>query len=114
MLTLYDQRISYILSESIFCFRTLNLDVPALADVMPLLHRNCTFDAEMYSALIDIQDDIEVPPEIQEWVKDKPKPNLDQATSFNLGTLESPKLIQIGSDLTPNQRNDMFTLLTQF
>lgn len=85
-----------------------------LADRMPLLHKDCNFDEKLDSDLLEIQEDIEVPSEIKEWVEDKPKPNLDQTTSFILGTLENPKLIQIGSNLTPNQRNDMVTLLTQF
>ena len=88
--------------------------MPILADKMPLLHKDCNFDEKLDSDLMEILEDIEVPPEIKEWVEDKPKPNIDQTTSFNLENLESPKLIQIGSDLTPNQRNDMVTLLTKF
>ena len=46
--------------------------------------------------------------------KTNPSEILIKPPLSNLGTLENPKQIQIGTDLTPNQRNDMVTLLTLF
>ena len=57
MLTLCVIKQCHILSESIFCFRTLNLDAPVLADEVPFLHKDCNFDVKLDSDLMEIQED---------------------------------------------------------
>lgn len=74
------------------------------------------FDIELDFDLMGIEEyeelhNDEVPEEIKGWVEDKPMPNLGQTTTINIGTFEEPKELQIGSDLTTNQKDEMAKLL---
>ena len=65
--------------------------MPILVDEVPFLHKDCNFDEKLDSDLMEIQEDYEIPQEIKEWVEDKPKPNLDQTTSFKPRNLRKPQ-----------------------
>ena len=67
----------------------------SLTNDFPNLKDDYDFDIELDFDLMGIEQDEagddDAPNEIKEWVEDKPKPNLDQTITINIGTPENPK-----------------------
>lgn len=64
---------------------------------------------------VEIEEGYDEPPEeIQDWVEeiDKPKPNLEQTETINVGTEAEPRELKIGVDLTPQQKSELSLFLS--
>ena len=89
-----------------------------LIDDCPKLNDGYDFDIELDFDLMGIEQEEttndEIPPKIKEWVKDKLKPNLEQTITINIGTNDKLKELQIGVDLSPEQKDEMTRLLAQY